>query len=96
MSLLEKLERVTDRDTFLEFVKALVEDWEADEAETIRKKKLNIYNPRGDNSEWQNGTIGQFLESAAAWAVDSNSERMSETPTWRLFAEFLYCGKIYE
>lgn len=95
MSLLEKLENVTDLDTFLEFVKALIEDWEADEAEIIRRKKLNIYNP-WDNSEWQNGTIGQFLESAATWAVDSNNQKESETPTWRFFAEFLYCGKTYE
>lgn len=96
MSLTEKLENVVDCDTFLEFVKALIEDWEADYAEIIRKKKLNFYSPVGDNSEWQNGSIGQYLEAASAWAEALKKERMPENPTWRTFAEFLYAGKIYE
>ncbi len=96
MSLTEKLENVVDCDTFLEFVKALIEDWEADEAEIISKKKLNIYSPAWDNSEWQNGSIGQYLEAASAWAEAIKEERMPENPTWRTFAEFLYAGKIYE
>ena len=96
MSLLEKLENVTDRNTFLEFVKALIEDWEADKAEIIQKKKQNIYDPIWNNSEWQNGSIGQFLEASSAWAEAIKEERMPENPTWRTFAEFLYAGKVYE
>jgi hypothetical protein len=45
MTLIEKLENVVDPDTFLVFVKALIEDREKDDAEISRKKKLNIYDP---------------------------------------------------
>ncbi|HEY6073220.1 MAG TPA: hypothetical protein VIV15_07490 [Anaerolineales bacterium] len=96
MSTFEKLENVTDRDSFLVFVKALIEDWDADEAETLRKKKLNIYDPIWDNSEWQNGSIGRFLEAATRWAEDVNKEGFPETPDWSTFARFLYAGKMYE
>jgi hypothetical protein len=40
-----------------------------------------------------------FLEAASAWA---EATKMGETlglpadPTWKNFAVFLYCGKIYE
>lgn len=96
MSLSKKLENVVDHDTFLEFVKALIEDWEADEAEIIRKKKLNIYDSVWDDSDWQNESIGRYLEAASAWAEAIKEERMPENPTWRTFAEFLYAGKVYE
>jgi hypothetical protein len=49
---------------------------------------------------WQNDTIEHFLESALAWAQDSNfgrSQGLSEdVNAWRRFAVFLFCGKIYE
>ena len=96
MSLIEKLDNVVDRDTFLIFVKALIDDREKAEAEIIRKKKLNIYDPIWDNSVWQNGTIDAYLEAASAWAEAVKEERMPENPTWRTFAEFLYAGKVYE
>jgi hypothetical protein len=96
MSLREKLDNVTDFDTFLEFVKALIEDWEAEEAEIDRQKKLNIYNPMYTAQEWQNGSIGQYLDAASAWAEAVKDERMPENPTWKTFAWFLYAGKSYE
>ena len=48
---------------------------------------------------WENTTIEAFLESALAWAKDSNmgvTQGLPEDPTWRTFAIFLYNGKIYE
>ncbi len=45
MSLTEKLENVVDRDTFLEFVKALIEDWKKDQANIERRKDVNTYRP---------------------------------------------------
>jgi hypothetical protein len=66
MSLNEKLENVIDCDTFLEFVQALADDWENERAGTQKKKNLNAYDPVGDDSGWQNGTIGQYLAAASA------------------------------
>ena len=93
MSLREKLENVTDRETFLEFVMALIADWEHDQARINDLKAKSAYNPVWDNSEWQNGSIGQYLEAASAWIEVRNS---LDQPAWRTFAEFLYAGKIYE
>ena len=80
MSLTEKLERVNSLDSFLEFVDAL------------------IVNRRAKGSTGQNDSIEDYLEAAAAWARDSKGQRegISEEPTWRTFATFLYSGKIYE
>jgi hypothetical protein len=35
----------------------------------------------------------EFLDAAVARAVDS--QWLSDEPSWRVFATFLYCGKIY-
>ena len=74
MELVEILQRVNDRQTFFEFVTALIED----------KKKIG--------ESWENSTIEEYLDSAKSWLEDSQRDDIS----WRLMAEFLYCGKIYE
>jgi len=51
MTLYDKLEQVSDRDSFLIFVKALIEDWEEDRKRIEEKKKQNVYSPVWDNSE---------------------------------------------
>jgi len=83
MDLTEKLELVSDRDTFLAFVHALIEDWKE----------------KNSKSEWQNATIGTYLEAALAWAKDSQmgeKQGLSASESWKAFAIFLYAGKIYE
>jgi hypothetical protein len=51
-------------------------------------------------NEWHNETLGQFLESAEAWAHDSSFGARVGIPAsasaWRKLASFLYAGKIYE
>jgi hypothetical protein len=42
--------------------------------------------------EWQNLTIEDYLDCANSWLEDSECKDIS----WKLMAEFLYCGKIYE
>jgi hypothetical protein len=76
----EKLDQVESRDSFFDFVRALIQD---------RR------NPAG----WENDTIEGFLEAALAWAEDSGmgeSQGLTEDQIWKMFAVFLYCGKIYE
>jgi hypothetical protein len=75
MSLVEKLELVSDQETFLEFAQALVEDYQK------------------NGSDWENGSIDTFLESALDWVKDSG--RISDL-SWKTLAEFLYVGKNYE
>ncbi|MDE2420674.1 MAG: hypothetical protein KGO49_05775 [Gammaproteobacteria bacterium] len=51
------------------------------------------------DKSWKNTSIESFLESATAWAIDSNfgvSQGLLPSNPWRQFATFLYCGKIYE
>jgi hypothetical protein len=93
------LNTVNDRESFLEFVRFLMEDWNEDQARIEERKRQNTYSPVWDNSEWQNGGIGSFLEAALAWAdvipMGPNKKRLAE-PSWKGFAEFLYAGKVYE
>lgn len=95
MELEEYLDNVTDEKSFLEFAKAL----QTDKEDENRKEKENPANPysHGHNG-WENSSIDGFLESAVAWAEDSNFGESIEAKTnlWKKFALFLYGGKIYE
>jgi hypothetical protein len=89
--LIALLDQVANRESFLDFVKALA----ADRAGEVAKERENPSNPWSSGANgWQNGTIETFLDAAIAWAVDS--QRLPDEPSWRAFATFLYCGKIYE
>ena len=86
---------VTDEASFLAFVRGLEVDRRL--AAALEEQDPDGYDaPRG----WQNNTIEQFLESALAWAEDSQFGRRQDlgeaTSPWRRLAVFLYCGKIYE
>ena len=91
-----KLESVTDRESFFDFVRALIEDRKGE----VAKEKLgpsNSYVP-GANG-WENTTIEDYLEAALAWAEDTQmgqTQGLSEELSWKAIAIFLYCGKIYE
>ena len=86
------LAEVKDEKTFLKFTQALLKDRETQES----KQSDNS----GHSGDWANNTISDYLESALAWAEDSNFG-LSQDPelaknNWKQFATFLYCGKIYE
>jgi hypothetical protein len=88
----ELLDRVTDRDSFIAFVEALAA--EREKAEAMERAEPVGYQ-LGGALGWQNGDISGFLSAALA-CFDHPDHRTSEEPSWRLFAEFLYFGKIYE
>jgi hypothetical protein len=81
MHLHEQLEAVKDEATFLAFVRVLACD-------------------RRDNAQgWENESIETFLDAASSWAEDSAfgaSQGLTAATSWKKFAVFLYCGKIYE
>src|ERR1700680_1477541 len=95
MGLHDYLDLVVDQATFLNFVQALIADRE-DEVGKERERPSSPYGP-GANG-WENGTIESFLFAALRWAEDSNDRKdgLPEQPSWKAFATFLYCGKIYE
>jgi hypothetical protein len=84
------LGQVKDRDSFLAFAKALVEERKlAEKMEIEAPEKYRFSGPLG----WENGSISSFLAAALASVEDGS---YFEEASWRSFAEFLYCGKIYE
>lgn len=96
MELHEQLELVNDEQSFLTFVKAL----QLDRVAAVAAESRAPSSPYGrDAGGWENVSIESFLESAIAWAEASDfgaSRGLASTNPWRKFAEFLYCGKIYE
>ena len=90
MRSIELLGQVKDRESFLAFAKALVEERElAEKMEIEAPEKYRLCGALG----WENGSISSFLGAALACAEDGSH---FEEASWRGFAEFLYCGKIYE
>lgn len=96
MSLTDELENVVDLETFLNFVQVLIDDWEDNEKEgKFRRPDLSA----SSADDWQNGTIGSYLEAAFAWARTTEmgkKQGISSSLSWKAFALFLYMGKIYE
>ena len=85
------LEEVNDEQSFLRFVDALRADWELE-------RELEKANPSPPFSAgatgWENGSIGQFLEAAVAYASDSPD--VGTANPWRRAAHIVYAGKFYE
>jgi hypothetical protein len=94
--LAQLLESVTDEESFLTFVRALVDDRKR-AAEMEREQPPSSFDVAA--SGWANSTIESYLSAAASWAEDSDfGERqgLAAATAWRRCATFLYCGKIYE
>jgi len=93
---LDKLvEQVNDRESFLLFVKALIEDRELEVAEEKKNPSL----PYGSGlMGWENGSIENYLESSVAWteAWIGKEYELPKEASWSSFARFLYAGKYYE
>ena len=90
------LNAVKDQETFLFFVRKLIEDRE----DEVRKEEIKPSSPYGPGANgWENGTIEAFLDAAASWAEATdfgNSQGAPADNLWQRFARFLYLGKIYE
>ncbi len=95
MSPEDYLNLVRDEKTFLTFLQILSEDWE--KASTIEKQAPSP--PYGTSAlGWENGTIGAFLEAAAACGMDHMPRGGLEPNAnpWKKAASIIYSGKIYE
>ena len=91
---------VHDRESFFAFVRALV----ANREYAVEAEKQNPTDPRilglvQDAGGWYNFTIESYLDAALSWAESTDmgvSQGLPPEPSWRAFAVFLHCGKIYE
>jgi hypothetical protein len=91
--LYDLLENVSDRDTFLAFVRALAEEREA--AQQLECDEPTRY-MLGGAHDWQNGDISSYLYAACEYFTDRPLSPPETEPSWRMFADFLWCGKIIE
>lgn len=89
----ELLDSVVDRDSFITFVRALAE--EREEAERMEHDEPVRYQLGGAHN-WQNGSISSFLYAALDYFEPKPFHQPEAAPSWRMFAEFLFVGKIYE
>jgi len=100
MDLHRTLEQVTDQESFFTFVQALINDRKEALQEAERQHILNSDGQiSAEPGGWQNGTIEQFLDGALSWAQSTDMgqrQGLPGEPSWKAFAVFLYCGKIYE
>ena len=94
--LLDDLTAVNDRESFLAFVQALVADWE----DSVRKEREAPSAPYGPAANsWENLTIGDLREAAAAGGEDARlgaRQGLPVEPSWGMLARFLLAGKFYE
>jgi hypothetical protein len=99
--LVDLAEKVDDKESFLAFVRELIKDRE----NAVKKERKNPSSPYGaDAGGWENATIEGYLESAVAWAEDSQfgskmafpEYELSNVSEWRIFAAFLMAGRVYE
>ncbi|HMV82750.1 MAG TPA: hypothetical protein PLD20_03395 [Blastocatellia bacterium] len=89
----EMLDRVCDKDSFIAFVQALA--GEREDAEKIEKENQDIYFVDGAHN-WKNADIASFLHAALGYFDERPFHKAEQEPSWKMFAEFLYVGKIYE
>jgi hypothetical protein len=86
------LDKVHDQKSFIEFVEALAE--ERNEAELMEHAQPEIYMDGALN--WKNSDIQSFLYSALMYFEPKPLHKPEAQPSWKMMAEFLYYGKIYE
>jgi hypothetical protein len=87
------LDQVTDKQTFIRFVQALAD--ERERAQEIENKHPKVYVVDGALG-WKNGDISSFLYAALECFTSQPVSYSDQSPSWKMFAEFLYFGKIYE
>ncbi len=94
--LIAAAEKVDDERAFIQLLQTMALDWE-DQRE---KELVNPSSPYSAGANgWESGSIGQFLESAAAWAEDTlptADSRPDVSDVWRRAAMIVVAGAFYE
>ena len=87
------LDKVCDRKTFVEFVFALAS--ERERAAELEQEDPNHYMVNGALG-WSNADIPSFLSACMYNLSELRPDESEPAPSWRLFAETLWDGKIIE
>jgi hypothetical protein len=87
------LDDVKDRDSFIAFVESLAA--ERANAAKLEHEKPQTYIVDGAYN-WKNADIASFLYAALTYFDERPLLQPEKEPSWRMFANFLYCGKIIE
>lgn len=80
----EVIDNIKTKEDFIKFLHYLKEDY------------LN------NRAEWENSDLPRYLDAVMAFteaieqAYKNNDIKMDELSKWRIFADILYAGKIYE
>lgn len=87
---------VCDEESFLQFVKDLVADWD-------EEKEIEVKTPASPYSQgalgWENGSISAFLDAASSWGdatIDGTKYYVKPNNSWCRAAHILHAGKFYE
>ncbi|AHC36061.1 MULTISPECIES: hypothetical protein [unclassified Pseudomonas] len=92
----ELLKTVDDEQSFIGFIEALGMDF----AEERLLEETSPSSPYGPGAlGWENGSIDNFLDAAAAWATASSRSSLvsaSRSNVWQRCAAILLAGKFYE
>jgi hypothetical protein len=89
----ELLDQVHDRDSFIAFVEALAD--ERADAERIERENSHGHRVDGGHN-WKNADIASYLSACLDYFAEKPFHQPDANPNWRMFAEFLYFGKIIE
>nr|WP_255712954.1 hypothetical protein [Rhodopirellula sp. JC740] len=88
------LDTVCDRESFIAFVEALAS--ERERAQQIEREHPNRYVVDGALG-WMNGDIQSYLYASLDYFAEGPLKDPPATePSWKMLAEFLWCGKIIE
>jgi hypothetical protein len=68
---------------------------EREDAQRIESENPQSYIVDGAHN-WKNAEIGAFLYAALDYFDVKPLHKPEKDPSWKMFAEFLYCGKIIE
>lgn len=84
MEAYEVINNIKTKEDFIKFLHYLREDY------------------KNNPDEWENPDLSRYLEAimsfteAVEQAYKNNDIKMEELSKWRIFADILYAGKIYE
>jgi hypothetical protein len=87
------LQIAKDKDSFIEFVAALAD--ERERAGEMESANPDMYVVDGALN-WKTASIPEFLYAALAYFDKRPFHEPESTPSWKMLAEFLHFGKIYE
>ena len=86
MELHKELENVESLERLVRFIRLMAQD-----KVRVSNEAMGLFGEQGD---WQNSSIDNYLDAIAAWAESSVSP--GQSPDWKYIATLFYVGKIYE